>query len=55
VEPDRDPWNDWQNIPYYDEKNPKNSRLLILEKEYQKFGLQQPDSLKNMMQSLNKD
>jgi hypothetical protein len=30
----------------YDEKNPKNSRLLILEKEYQKFGLQQPDSLK---------
>jgi hypothetical protein len=30
----------------YDEKNPKNSRLLILEEEYQGFGLQQPDSLK---------
>jgi hypothetical protein len=30
----------------YDEKNPENSRLLILEKEYQEFGLQQPDSLK---------
>jgi hypothetical protein len=30
----------------YDAKNPQNSRLLILEQEYQDFGLQQPDSLK---------
>lgn len=37
----------------YDEKDPKNSSILILNRDYAEFGLPQPDSLKPLEQLLN--